>query len=271
MNVSKINLSFKSIPWQQSDLKEGFRDALRENKVVLGDVDTTNDFMITPKPDAQTGLYVPNAESIIPCLKKLTDLIRKSNLLKIDLTDAHLPGDPEFNLFHVHNLIGTPGADKIPETVIKGKNNVLITRYQDKDDVPAKEELKKLVSEGGVITVNKNTRGCFDYAIGWDKKKCDEILVRNEKAYQLFTMLKELGVNYSLVDGVATDHCTKLYVKGLKEVGIKPIVVEGGVKEFAVNGLLDPNDPVYHDVTKISIEELEQEIKNAKPHIDFTA
>jgi nicotinamidase/pyrazinamidase len=71
-------------------------------------------------------LYVPDAEHIIPNLKKLTDFAHGHDLRIVASADDHLPQHPEISdkpdwktTFPPHCLRGTPGQKKIPETALR--------------------------------------------------------------------------------------------------------------------------------------------------------
>jgi nicotinamidase/pyrazinamidase len=78
-------------------------------------VDTQADFLL-----AGGKLYVPEAEKIIPNLKRLTDAAREGKVFLVSSTDAHTLEDPEFQQWPPHCLRGTAGQLKIPETVVPG-------------------------------------------------------------------------------------------------------------------------------------------------------
>lgn len=82
-------------------------------KVVFWDVDTQADFML-----AGGKLYVPEAERIIPSLKRLADAAREGKVFLVSSTDAHTLEDPEFQQWPPHCLRGTTGQLKIPETLL---------------------------------------------------------------------------------------------------------------------------------------------------------
>ncbi len=71
-------------------------------------VDMLNDFV--------TGeLENPEAQAIIPNIKALADKIRNEGGIVVYANDAHLPTDFEFDVWPLHALAGTRGADVIPE------------------------------------------------------------------------------------------------------------------------------------------------------------
>lgn len=77
------------------------------------DVDTQVDFMLP------TGkLYVPGAEKLIPNLRRLMQAAQQQRILVISSADCHAEDDEEFRLYPPHCLAGTPGQQKLPETLL---------------------------------------------------------------------------------------------------------------------------------------------------------
>src|SRR5437660_10240040 len=90
-------------------------------RVIFWDVDTQYDFM---KADGK--LYVPDAEHIIPNLRKLTDYAHGHGVRIVASAHDHVPEDPEISdapdwktPFPSHCLRGTAGQKKIPETALR--------------------------------------------------------------------------------------------------------------------------------------------------------
>ena len=90
-------------------------------RVIFWDVDTQVDFM---KSDGK--LYVPDAEHIIPNLKRLTDYAHGHGIRIVASADDHVPGHKELSdtpnlrdTFPLHCMRGTPGQKKIPETALR--------------------------------------------------------------------------------------------------------------------------------------------------------
>src|SRR5947208_3383308 len=90
-------------------------------RVIFWDVDTQYDFM---KADGK--LYVPDAEQLIPNLKKLTDYAHGHGIRIVASADDHVPEHAEISAnpdwkttFPPHCLHGTPGQRKIPETTLR--------------------------------------------------------------------------------------------------------------------------------------------------------
>jgi len=90
-------------------------------RVIFWDVDTQYDFM---KADGK--LYVPDAEHIIPNLRKLTDFAHGHGVRIVASADDHVREHPEISdtpdwktTFPPHCLRGTPGQKKIAETALR--------------------------------------------------------------------------------------------------------------------------------------------------------
>jgi nicotinamidase/pyrazinamidase len=90
-------------------------------RVIFWDVDTQYDFM-----RADGKLYVPDAEHIIPNLKRLTDYAHGHGIRIVASADDHAPGHRELSqspnfkdTFPPHCMHGTPGQKKIPETALR--------------------------------------------------------------------------------------------------------------------------------------------------------
>lgn len=87
-------------------------------RVIFWDVDTQYDFM-----RADGKLYVPDAEHIIPNLKRLTDYAHGHGIRIVASADDHVEGhrelsdEPNFkDTFPLHCMRGSAGQKKIPET-----------------------------------------------------------------------------------------------------------------------------------------------------------
>jgi nicotinamidase/pyrazinamidase len=90
-------------------------------RVIFWDVDTQYDFM---RSDGK--LYVPDAEQIVPNLKRLTDYAHAKGIRIVASADDHVPGHRELakspdwkETFPEHCMRGTRGQAKIPETRLR--------------------------------------------------------------------------------------------------------------------------------------------------------
>jgi nicotinamidase-related amidase len=107
--------------------------------VIFWDVDTQADFM-----HADGKLYVPDAEHIIPNLKRLTDFAHGHGIRIVASADDHQPGHRELSVkpdwkqtFPQHCMHGTPGQRKIPETMLRDPL-VIEPEAQDPEDLAAR-------------------------------------------------------------------------------------------------------------------------------------
>lgn len=83
-----------------------------DSRVVFLDIDTQADFMLP-----SGALYVPGAEEIIPNLRALMDFARQNGIPVLSSADAHSRDDPSFSQWPPHCMAGTPGQQRIPETL----------------------------------------------------------------------------------------------------------------------------------------------------------
>jgi len=85
-----------------------------ERTLTFWDVDTQVDFML---PGGK--LYVPGAENLIPNLRRLMQAARQQRLLVVSSADCHDRDDEEFRQYPPHCLAGTPGQEKLLETLLE--------------------------------------------------------------------------------------------------------------------------------------------------------
>jgi nicotinamidase/pyrazinamidase len=199
-------------------------------RVLFWDVDTQYDFM---KADGK--LYVPDAEHIIPNLKKLTDYAHGHGLTILASADDHVSGHPELSdapdwktTFPPHCLRGTPGQKKIPETALR---DPLVIEPE-----PANPK------GGGLAERARRHRG----DILFHKHRFDVFSNPN-----LLPVLDALDPQDVVLYGVAQDVCDKYAIEGLLEHrpqtrifavtdAMKPIDRDGGetlLKEWGEEGV----------------------------------
>ncbi len=82
-----------------------------EKTPIWVDIDTQVDFVL---PHGK--LYIPQAEQIIPNLRRLMECARREGILVLSSADAHPPDDPSFEQWPPHCVEGTEGQERIPET-----------------------------------------------------------------------------------------------------------------------------------------------------------
>lgn len=87
--------------------------------MLFWDVDTQRDFLV---PGGR--LYIPGAEKIIPNLHELTVWASVHQIPLISSACAHLPNDPEIQIYGPHCMVGTPGQQKVAETLLPSRFTV---------------------------------------------------------------------------------------------------------------------------------------------------
>src|SRR5437879_13148275 len=163
-------------------------------RVIFWDANTHYDFM---KADGK--LYLPDAEHIIPNLKRLTDASHGHGIRIVASADDHVGGhaeiseQPDWNTtFPAHCLRGTPGQKKIPETALR---DPLVIEPARSDSQTLGDRLR---GHSGDILFHKHRFDVFT----------------NEN---VTTVLDLLDPEDIVLYGVATDVCDKAAVGGLPE------------------------------------------------------
>ncbi len=163
-------------------------------RVIFWDVDTQYDFM-----HADGKLYVPDAEQIIPNLKRLTDYAHDHGIRIVASADDHVAGHPEISdapdwqsTFPPHCMRGTPGQRKIPETALR---DPLVIE-------PARADARAL---GDRVRAHRGD-------VLFHKHRFDVFTNENVTA-----VLEVLAPEDIVLYGVATDVCDKAAVEGLLE------------------------------------------------------
>lgn len=167
--------------------------------VIFWDVDTQVDFI---SPGGK--LYVPGAEKLIPNWKRLTDFAAQKGILVLGDVDAHRPDDDEFKVFPPHCLAGTPGQQKIPETILP--RQYLIPNRQ--------VELRRDLSAYQQVILEKQTLDVFS----------------NPNIEDLLRLVgKEPEV---VVYGVVTECCVDLVARGLLQRGYRVRLVTDATRHW---------------------------------------
>jgi nicotinamidase/pyrazinamidase len=184
----------------------------RVGGVVFWDVDTQVDFM-----DPRGSLYVGGAEELRPNLERLTEAARATGVPIVHSTDDHELSDEEIagegadfvETFPPHCLRGSPGAERVPETV------------------PAP----------GALDIAWDGSG-FDAG---SAREAPEIVVR-KKRFDVFSnpatvpLLEALAPATVVVYGVALDICDRYAVEGMLDLGLPDVVVVGDAVAAVVPG-----------------------------------
>jgi len=167
--------------------------------LVFFDVDTQVDFM---RPTGR--LYVPGAEGIVPNLQRLMSWAREHEVPVISSADAHWPDDPEFKIWPPHCVIGTPGQQRIPETLFP--EPVIIPCRPEAFHPPARW-VGQFVIEKPTYSVEDNPN--FE------------------------SVLKALGPRRAVVFGVVTEYCVLASTRALRRRDFKVDVVVDAVKSIS--------------------------------------
>lgn len=155
---------------------------------ILWDVDTQVDFI---EPGAK--LYFPGAEEARPAMARLVEAARATGAVHVASCDQHELSDPEISeqpdfdsTWPAHCLLGTRGAEKIPETkqldplplplvpvpapilrrLLDGHREILIPKKQyDPFTNPNTETMLDLLDPGRVVLFGVATDICDDAAV----------------------------------------------------------------------------------------------------------
>jgi nicotinamidase/pyrazinamidase len=84
--------------------------------MLFWDVDTQKDFLV---PGGR--LYVAGAEKIIPNLGRLAAWAAHNSIRVVSSACAHKSGDPELQVYGPHCMSGSPGQQKVPETLLPNR------------------------------------------------------------------------------------------------------------------------------------------------------
>lgn len=173
---------------------------MRGHKLVFVDVDTQVDFML---PEGK--LYVPGAEKLLPNLERLMQFAREHGVPVISSADVHSPNDPEFQQFPPHCVQGTPGQQKLPQTLLPQR----MVLPNEKRMLPPVEEFSRCQQ----WILEKQTLDLFtNVNAGW--------------------LLEQLSAERYVVYGVATEYCVKIAVLGLLQRGLPVELVVDAIREI---------------------------------------
>lgn len=161
------------------------------------DIDTQYDFIM---PGGN--LYVPQAEQLLPNLKRLTTAALERGVPLISSMDAHTKNDPEFQQFPPHCVQGTAGQRKVPETL--GRTPMIVESANSAWDAMASSRADQLILEKQQLDV-------FSHPV-------TESLVEKARRSEF------------IVYGVTTEYCVQMAVLGLLKRGHRVFVVEDAIK-----------------------------------------
>lgn len=178
----------------------------KTRKKIFWEVDTQRDFML---PGGK--LYVPGAEKRIPNMKRLVDAARAGKVFLVSDACVHPPGDPEFQRFPPHCIVGTEGAEILPELTAAP-----IARVPSEADAKLPGDLHKYKQ----IVLEKHVLDVFE------TPRADELLSR-------IAPVDASGMNTEtefFVFGVVTEYCVRFAAKGLLERGRRVALVTDAIE-----------------------------------------
>lgn len=160
---------------------------------IFWDVDTQHDFM-----RADGKLYVPDAESIIPNLRQLTEHAHRHGVRIVASADDHVAGHRELSdtpnwtdTFPPHCHRGTRGQAKIPETALRDPLTI------EPDPADPQEITARVMAHSGDILLHKHW---FDVFTNPNTE----------------TVVEALAPERVVLYGVATDVCNRYAIEGLR-------------------------------------------------------
>jgi len=166
--------------------------------MLFWDVDTQIDFL---SPGGR--LYFAGSERIAPNLRRLTAWAGEQHVLVISTACAHRPGDPELEIYGEHCMAGTPGQQKLPETLLPNRfviPNRPIT-------LPDLRSFQQVILE----------KQAFDFS---SNPNCSAMLAQLRPPLDI------------VVYGVATDICVAAAARALLKLGNTVSLVHDAVAEL---------------------------------------
>lgn len=163
------------------------------------DEDTQVDFLI---PGGK--LYVPGAEQLIPNLRRLTELAQRNRVLVLSSVDAHSENDPEFRDWPPHCVVGTPGQQKVPETLLPKRVTVPDRKLERLPDLRG---LEQVIAEKQTLDIFKNPN--------------------------LEALLDAVGRRHEItLYGVVTEICVAIAARGFLDRGYRLSLVTDAVRHL---------------------------------------
>ena len=174
---------------------------MRSPDTILWCVDAQKDFML---PGGK--LYVPEAEKLLPNIRRLVDASRDGRAFLVSHGCFHIVGDPEFKTFPPHCIKGTPGAEFVPEAV--SEQYVRVSNE-------AGSSLPEDFLSNQQIILEKQTLDIFE------SRHADALLERLDRNAEF------------IVFGVVTEYCVRFAAKGLLERKRKVWVVRDAIETLS--------------------------------------
>jgi len=167
-------------------------------RIVLWQVDVQQDFML---PGGK--LYVPGAEKIIPNIRALVRATESNGTLIVSSACAHAVDDPEFQIFGMHCVKGSKGAQIVRQGL---KEDFLLVPNDQSFALPA------AILDSPQIIIEKQMLDVFS----------------NPHASEI---VERLGPEVEfVVYGVVTEFCVKCASEGLLNRGRKVWIVGDAIE-----------------------------------------
>ena len=174
---------------------------MRSPDTILWCVDAQKDFML---PGGK--LYVPEAEKLLPNIRRLVDVARDGRAFLVSHGCFHIADDPEFKTFPPHCVKGTAGADFVPEALSEDYVRVL--------NEPGSSLPEDFLRNQQII-LEKQTLDIFE------SRHANALLERLDRNAQF------------VVFGVVTEYCVRFAAKGLLERNRKVCVVNDAIETLS--------------------------------------
>lgn len=126
---------------------------MQDRKPAVVVIDMLNDF-VTGK------LACERAERIVPHLGRLLGAARDHGVPVVYSGDAHLPSDPEIELWGEHAMAGTEGAEVIPELAPEAGDHVLPKRTYSAFHETGLDLLLRTLGVEAVVVAGLHTNIC---------------------------------------------------------------------------------------------------------------
>ena len=170
---------------------------MRSPDTILWCADAQKDFML---PGGK--LYVPEAEKLLPNIRRLVDVARDGRAFLVSHGCFHIADDPEFKTFPPHCVKGTAGADFVPEALSEAYVRVL--------NEPGSSLPEDFLRNQQII-LEKQTLDIFE------SRHANALLERLDRNAEF------------IVFGVVTEYCVRFAAKGLLERNRKVCVVSDAI------------------------------------------